>query len=170
MDESEHELARLVGEVAIESARAEYAVKTLLVALLESPYGEVLLAQRGFAAMIQDCQAILPLHLRLDGNPQRERPLELLNEMDRLRPARNKVVHGILAVSPSNVGQDEPAQVTAEHNSPRRPARLARFTVDEVREAVSQLRYVTDELLNWTLANLDEYRQVLPAEEEGPLR
>ncbi|MEU6687303.1 hypothetical protein [Streptomyces sp. NPDC046832] len=117
---AEDEFPQLVGTVAVESARAEFALHCMLVGLIDSQYAEIIAAGRGMEQLIDDCRALVDVHLDLDSN-QKDKARALLADLKQLNTSRNKLVYSILAVDQSHGLLESSPQFTALYSKYRRP-------------------------------------------------
>ncbi|WP_371598548.1 hypothetical protein [Streptomyces sp. NBC_00564] len=152
-DTSGDELPRLVGAAAAEGARAEFALRCLLVGLLDSQYAEIVAAGVPVDTLIANCKAIASVHLDLD-EQQKTKAKSFLSEIKGLMVARNRLVHSILAIDQSDVAGERPEQITALYSTYQKPGRAETMSVDKAREVAEKLKTAADELLIWTFSTL----------------
>ncbi len=147
----------------MEAARAEFALRRLLVGLLDSQYAELIAAGRGTDQLIDDCRALVDVNIALEGS-ERAKARNLLADMKRLNTTRNRLVHSILAIDQSPGAPEDSPQVTALYSKHRRPDLSQTITLDAAQQVPKELRQVGDALLLWTFANLPAAtrQQVLP--------
>ncbi|MEU6349693.1 hypothetical protein ABZ896_10245 [Streptomyces sp. NPDC047072] len=150
---SADELRGLVGAAAVEGARAEFALRTLLVGLLDSQYAEIVAAGVPVSTLIANCRAITSVHLDLD-EQQRSMVKGWLGDIDGLMTARNRLVHSILAIDQSDPADEQAQRITALYSKYQKPGLSATMSLDEAREVAGKLRTATDALLLWTFSTL----------------
>ncbi|MEU7159189.1 hypothetical protein AB0A98_22535 [Streptomyces chrestomyceticus] len=161
---AEQQLPRLLGDAAVAGARAEFALRCLMVGLLDSDYVEVIAAGRSMGSLINDCTALVKVSTQLD-DTQRNEVSALLDRTKGLSKDRNRLVHGMLAMDQSGGPTGEPTAITVLYGDPHKPGRSKSLTVAEAQEAAKSLRTTGDELLVWVFGNLRAARrqQVLPS-------
>ncbi|MBT2505136.1 hypothetical protein J7I98_04335 [Streptomyces sp. ISL-98] len=147
------ELPRLVGAAAVEGARAEFALRYLLVGLLDSQYAEIVAAGVPVGTLIANCKTIASEHLGLD-KQQKTKAEDFLSDIEGLMKARNRLVHSILAIDQSDVAGEQSQQITALYSTYQKPGRSETMSVDKAREVAEKLRTAADELLIWTISTL----------------
>lgn len=147
----------------MEAARAEFALRRLLVGLLDSQYAETIAAGRGTDQLIDDCRTLVDVNIDLDSN-QRAKARSLLMDMKKLNTTRNRLVHSILAIDQSPGAPEDPPQFTALYSKYRRPDLSETITLDDAQRVPAKLRQAGDELLLWTFSNVPAAmrQQVLP--------
>lgn len=160
---AEDELPQLVGAVAVESARAEFALRCMLVGLIDSQYAEIIAAGRGMEQLIDDCR-LVDVQLDLDSN-QKDKARALLADLKQLNTSRNRLVHSILAIDQSHGVPEGSPQFTALYSKYRRPGLSETITLEAARKVPEKVRQAGDELLLWTFSNLPAAmrQQVHPA-------
>ncbi|TQE33089.1 hypothetical protein [Streptomyces ipomoeae] len=160
---AEDELPQLVGAVAVESARAEFALRCMLVGLIDSQYAEIIAAGRGMDQLIDDCRALVDVNLDLDSN-QKDKARALLADLKQLNTRRNRLVHSILAMDQSHGVPEGSPQFSALYSKYRRPGLSETITLEAARKVPERVRQAGGELLIWTFSNLPAAmrQQVLP--------
>lgn len=154
--------AQEVGALVMEAAKAELALRTCLVALLGSPYGEIIAAGRNVGPMIEECRELIKVHSDLTFE-QRERGHQLLDELRDLQSIRNRLVHGLLTIDQSAVRDGGEAVLASLHSRRHKPAMGRRpQAVGDIPQVTRRFRAVFADLTMWTFENVSYPQQVLP--------
>jgi hypothetical protein len=156
------DLPRAVGEVVVEASLMEKWTRVVWARLMDSPYAEIAVSAHPEKAVIDDCIALIKVHQQLDAN-ERERGLDILQLVNRLRERRNRVVHSVLAWPQADEsGQQEPYLV-ALYDRQRKPQQEEQFTLVELKELPKRFSDAASALLDWANDNFPSPQsQVLP--------
>lgn len=142
-----------MGAAAVEGARSEFALRCLLVGLLDSQYAEIVAAGVPVDTLNANCRAIVSVHLDLN-EQQKTKAKDLLSDIKGLMTARNRLVHSILAIDQSDVAAEQSQQITALYSKHQKPGLSETMSVDEAHAVAEKLRNAADELLTWTFSTL----------------
>ncbi|WP_328764278.1 hypothetical protein [Streptomyces sp. NBC_00272] len=153
MEQLQLRMSLLVGEVARASASLEDFLRKLMVALLDSKYGEVAAAGLGANELVDMCTALVKINRELTGS-QRADCRTMLGAVKPLLARRNRLVHGVWA--PEHVSIDEPLPSAAMASvSRRRSATLhVEISFDEAEELASELSILGVEIFKWICHSL----------------
>jgi hypothetical protein len=143
------------------AAESEMALRIMLTGPLDTQYGDVVPAGQPLANLIDNCQALIPLHSELTAE-QRSTARELLTTVKPLSETRNDLVHGLLAVSGADAPPEQPPKITALVSTWRRPGPSRTLTLEEIHQTTQELRSITRDMIEWTFAHVRPQQQVHP--------
>ncbi|MFJ2199375.1 hypothetical protein [Streptomyces violaceusniger] len=125
LSEAEQKVVRernwsLVGRVAQESASVEMCLRSLMIDLLNSKYGDIIAAGQGASDLIENCIALIRANGEIT-EQVRGGGLELLRSLKPLFAQRNNVVHAPWFPSEREDSLTEAVSLVSKRRTPPRP-------------------------------------------------
>ncbi|WNI16261.1 hypothetical protein [Actinacidiphila sp. ITFR-21] len=153
MEQLQLRMSLLVGEVARASASLEDFLRTLMIALLDSKYGEVAAAGLGANELVDMCTALAKINHELT-EPQRAACRSLLGTVKPLLTRRNSLVHGVWAPEHVSVEEPLPSKAIASISKRRSATVHVEISFEEAEKLAEELSKLGSEIFTWTCRSL----------------